>query len=110
MAASQPTALPFSVESHCCIVALDGSILMLIPIAASAADEIAVPHVVLGIHGGVGAKKREMTPQLEQLVRAGLELALRAGYARLQEPGATSLDAVEAAIRALEDDPAFNAG
>ena len=83
---------------------------MLTPIASIAADEIAVPHVVLGIHGGVGAKKKEMTPELEKQVRTGLEMALNAGYARLQEPGATSLDAVETAIRVLEDDPWFNAG
>ena len=83
---------------------------MLTPIVSMAAAEIAVPHVVLGIHGGVGAKKKEMTPELEKQVRAGLEMALKEGYARLQMPGATSLDAVETAIRVLEDDPCFNAG
>jgi beta-aspartyl-peptidase (threonine type) len=85
-------------------------ILILTPIVSMAADEIAVPRVVLGIHGGVGVKKKEMTPELERHVRAGLEMALNEGYARLQKPGATSLDAVETAIRVLEDDPRFNAG
>lgn len=83
---------------------------MLSPIVSLAADEIAVPHVVLGIHGGAGVTKKEMTPELEKHLRAGLELALKEGYARLQKPGATSLDAVETAIRVLEDDPWFNAG
>ena len=83
---------------------------MLIPVAAKTADEIAVPHVVLGIHGGAGVTKKEMTPDLEKHLRAGLELALKEGYARLQKPGAASLDAVETAIRVLEDDPWFNAG
>jgi beta-aspartyl-peptidase (threonine type) len=88
---------------------------MLFPIVSMAAEEIAVPHVVLGIHGGAGVTKKEMTPELEKHLRAGLELALKEGYARLQiprvnEPGAASLDAVEAAIRVLEDDPWFNAG
>ncbi|HEY2253842.1 MAG TPA: isoaspartyl peptidase/L-asparaginase, partial [Planctomycetaceae bacterium] len=89
--------------------------LMLIPTVAISADEIAadgiaVPHVVLGIHGGVGVSKKEMNPQLEKDLRAGLELALKQGYARLKTPGGTSLDAVETAIRILEDNPLFNAG
>lgn len=83
---------------------------MLNPMVSMAASEIAVPHVMLGIHGGVGAKKKEMTPELEKQVRAGLEMALKEGYSRLQKPGATSLDAIETAIRVLEDDPRFNAG
>ena len=83
---------------------------MLIPSISMAADEAAVPHVVLGIHGGVGVTKKEMNPELEKNLRAGLEHALKEGYARLQKPGATSLDAVETAIRILEDDPLFNAG
>src|SRR5438046_4608827 len=62
------------------------------------------------IHGGAGTIERsEMTAENEKAHRAGLERALRAGYAVLQRGGA-SLDAVEAAIRVLEDDPLFNAG
>ncbi len=91
---------------------------MLISTVSLAADEKekAVPHVVLGIHGGVGLTKAEMqaelekNPEYEKNVRAGLERALKEGYARLAKPGATSLDAVETAIRILEDDPLFNAG
>jgi beta-aspartyl-peptidase (threonine type) len=36
--------------------------------------------------------------------------SLQAGYQALRQPGATSLDGVEAAIRVLEDSPLFNAG
>lgn len=62
------------------------------------------------IHGGAGTIERsEMTPEKEQMYRAGLEQALKAGYALL-ERGGSSLDAVEAAVRVLEDDPLFNAG
>jgi beta-aspartyl-peptidase (threonine type) len=50
-----------------------------------------------------------MTLDLQKRLRAGLEAALRAGYASLRE-GGTSLDAVEAAVRVLEDAPEFNAG
>jgi beta-aspartyl-peptidase (threonine type) len=45
----------------------------------------------------------------EPVFRAGLERAVMLGAAML-ERGAASLDVVEAAVRALEDDPAFNAG
>ena len=62
------------------------------------------------IHGGAGTIERsEMTPANEQAHRAGLERALKAGYEILERGGA-SLDAVETAIRVLEDDPLFNAG
>jgi beta-aspartyl-peptidase (threonine type) len=74
------------------------------------AADAAVPKVLLGIHGGTGVPKKEMTPLLEKDLRAGLERALKAGYAVLQKPDGTSLDAVEAAIRVLEDDEWFNAG
>ena len=64
---------------------------------------------ILVIHGGAGVVRKEMTPEKEKAVRAGLERALTAGYAVLKSGGA-SLDAVEKAIVVLEDDPNFNAG
>ena len=64
----------------------------------------------LVIHGGAGTIDRsKMTPEDEREYRAGLENALRAGWEVLQE-GGSSLDATEAAVRVLEDDPHFNAG
>jgi beta-aspartyl-peptidase (threonine type) len=51
-----------------------------------------------------------MTPEMDQALRADLRRALDAGYATLQKPGTSGLDAVEAAIRELEDSPHFNAG
>jgi len=50
-----------------------------------------------------------MTPRREREFRSGLTAALRAGYAVL-DGGGTSLDAVVAAVIALEDSPLFNAG
>jgi beta-aspartyl-peptidase (threonine type) len=62
------------------------------------------------IHGGAGTISREaMTPEREAAYRGALEAALRAGHAVL-ERGGRSLDAVEAAIRVMEEDPLFNAG
>jgi beta-aspartyl-peptidase (threonine type) len=69
-----------------------------------------IPHVVLGLHGGIAVDKQDMTPGLEAQLRAALEQALRAGYEALARSQATGLDAVEAAIRVLEDSPLFNAG
>ncbi|HKJ91272.1 MAG TPA: isoaspartyl peptidase/L-asparaginase, partial [Oceanipulchritudo sp.] len=64
----------------------------------------------LVIHGGAGALSREaMTEAIEGSFRNGLEEALEAGRDILGS-GGTSLDAVEAALRAMEDNPLFNAG
>jgi beta-aspartyl-peptidase (threonine type) len=66
--------------------------------------------IKLAIHGGAGTIDRaNMTPEKEREYRAGLERALAAGYDILKR-GGSSLDATEAAVRVLEDDPHFNAG
>ena len=64
----------------------------------------------LAIHGGAGTIERsKMTPENEREYRVGLERALTVGYEILKR-GGSSLDATEAAVRVLEDDPHFNAG
>lgn len=64
----------------------------------------------LVIHGGAGSMRRgRLHPEQERCARAGLEAALAAGAAIL-EKGEAALDAVEAAVRVLEEDPSFNAG
>ena len=64
----------------------------------------------LAIHGGAGTIARaSLTPADEQQYRAALEAALTIGYDQLRDGGA-ALDAVEAAVRSLEDCPLFNAG
>ncbi len=64
----------------------------------------------IAIHGGAGAAPRALlSEQREQRYRAGLEAALDGGFALL-ERGGSSLDAVTAAVRILEDDASFNAG
>lgn len=65
---------------------------------------------VLVIHGGAGQITRTTLPaEQDRGARAGLHAALAAGAALLAGGGA-ALDAVEAAVRVLEDDPHFNAG
>jgi beta-aspartyl-peptidase (threonine type) len=62
------------------------------------------------VHGGAGILEREtIAPDAERGIRAGLTRALDAGSTVLAA-GGTALDAVEAAVRTLEDDPHFNAG
>lgn len=64
----------------------------------------------IAIHGGAGAlAPADLTPERERAYRQGLERALRAGFDVLSAGGA-SLDAVVEAVKALEDDPLFNAG
>lgn len=64
----------------------------------------------IAIHGGAGTLPRaEMTAGEEAAYRAGLAAALDAGYAVL-DGGGSSVAAVVAAVRMLEDDPHFNAG
>ena len=62
------------------------------------------------IHGGAGTILREdMTPELEAAYMKGLQDAVNAGYAVLEEGGAAT-NAVKAAIVILEDNLLFNAG
>ncbi len=64
----------------------------------------------LAIHGGAGTiAPDQMTPALEHDLRAGLQRSLEAGRAILQD-GGSSLDAVAAAVKVLEDNRLFNAG
>jgi beta-aspartyl-peptidase (threonine type) len=68
------------------------------------------PRLGFVIHGGAGViKKGSLTPAKEKEYRAKLEEAVLAGYKALQA-GKSGLDAVEIAIRILEDSPLFNAG
>lgn len=64
----------------------------------------------LVIHGGAGSERiAHDDPAHEAHARAGLEEALAAGSAILDR-GGSAVDAVEAAGRALEENPCFNAG
>jgi len=76
----------------------------------AAAEETKTNRAMLVIHGGAGTITRAtMTPEMETQYRAALEQALRTGHGVLAR-GGTSIDAVEATIRVLEDNPLFNAG
>lgn len=60
---------------------------------------------VIFVHGGAG----NVAPDLIELRRAGIRSAVANGWQRLAA-GGCAVEAVELAVKTLEDDPAFNAG
>ncbi len=71
---------------------------------------VSAPNFAMVIHGGAGTILRQsMTQELEKAYIDTLTIALRTGYQILAR-GGSSLDAVEATIRVMEDSPLFNAG
>ena len=77
---------------------------------SSMETRVAKPEWTLLIHGGAGVMRRaEMTPEMDAAYRAGLNDALEAG-SKVLAGGGLAVDAVEAAVRVLEDNPNFNAG
>lgn len=87
-------------------------VLMALPGAMSALGQ-AQPEAhswAIVLHGGAGVIERaSMDAKTEAAYRAGLAEALKAG-ADVLDRGGSSLDAIEAAIKLLEDNPLFNAG
>ena len=78
--------------------------------AATAAQAQEPPRWSFAIHGGAGVIERaNLTPEQDSAYRAALNRALEAGAAVLRDGGA-AMDAVQAAVEVMEDDPLFNAG
>ena len=68
------------------------------------------PRWALVTHGGSGVIDRgDLSPEQEMAYRGAMAAAAEAGGAVLRA-GGSALDAVEATIQLLEDDPLFNAG
>jgi beta-aspartyl-peptidase (threonine type) len=67
------------------------------------------PRWSLAIHGGAGTIPKDIPAEERDRYLASLSAALKLGKEVLDK-GGTSLDAVEKAVRFLEDDPLFNAG
>lgn len=72
------------------------------PSSADRAPTTRVPTII--VHGGAGADPSDASE-----FRQGVRTAALAGW-RVLSAGGGALDAVEAAVRTLEDDPRFNAG
>ncbi len=85
--------------------ALAAALALATPAAAQEA-----PTWSFAIHGGAGVIERaNLSAEQDAAYRAALTRALEAGAAVLRDGGA-ALDAVQAAIEIMEDDPLFNAG
>ena len=83
---------------------------VLLLLVASPAIAQEPPRWSLAIHGGAGVIERAgMTPEQDAAYRVALNRALEAGAAVLRDGGA-AMDAVQAAVEVMEDDPLFNAG
>ena len=78
--------------------------------AVACAQQQGGHHWALVVHGGAGViEKSQLGPEGDKAYRAGLDKAIHAGAAVLDK-GGSALDAVEATLHVLEDDPHFNAG
>ena len=68
------------------------------------------PTWAIVVHGGAGVIQRsDLSPEQEAAYRTAMHRAIEVGGAVLSKGGA-ALDAIEATIRLMEDDPLFNAG
>src|SRR5262249_54507660 len=61
--------------------------------------------IAIAVHGGAGT----VPPEHMEYAPAGCREATLVGW-RILQAGGSALDAVEAAVRVLEDDPHFNSG
>ena len=69
-----------------------------------------IKNFAIAIHGGAGTiLRKNMTNQIEQKYKTALNESILAGENILLNSG-LAIDAVEAAIRSLENNPLFNAG
>ncbi|MFN3585539.1 isoaspartyl peptidase/L-asparaginase family protein [Phenylobacterium sp.] len=68
------------------------------------------PKWALVVHGGAGVIERaDLTPEQDKAYREAMAKVATVG-AEVLKRGGSALDAIEAAIRILEDDPLFNSG
>lgn len=80
------------------------------PVWGQEAKPFAGKGWAMAVHGGAGSSEWEhMDAATAAAYRLSLGRALQAGVAKLSQ-GGRALDAVEAAINVLENDPLFNAG
>lgn len=93
------------------LAAISASMIAFVPTHALAeAHQDAEPRWSIAIHGGAGTLNPDnMTPERRAEYEAALQGALDAGSAILAE-GGSAMEAIQAAIIPLEDNPLFNAG
>jgi L-asparaginase / beta-aspartyl-peptidase len=83
---------------------------ILLTCSLTAAAQSAPHKWAIVVHGGAGViERKNMPPATEAAYRAAMKTAIETGAAVL-EKGGSSLDAIQATIQYLEDNPLFNAG
>jgi L-asparaginase / beta-aspartyl-peptidase len=76
---------------------------------ATSAQQAATHKWTIVVHGGAGEIRRaDLGPEGDKAYRNSLEAATMAG-AKILDAGGSALDAVEATLKVMEDDPLFNA-
>jgi beta-aspartyl-peptidase (threonine type) len=90
-------------------IAMAGSITGAAETETPTAESPSGERWAIAIHGGAGGQPTKWTEQRRQARTRGLQDALKIGSDVLAT-GGSSLDAVEAVIRSLEDNAQFNAG
>lgn len=96
------------------VISRIGAIALAVPFLFACSSEaprtqITTP-IAIAIHGGAGTiTPQNMTPEREAEFKTALQEATEAGYQVLAN-GGSALDAIEAAIRLMEENPLFNAG
>jgi beta-aspartyl-peptidase (threonine type) len=84
--------------------------MILVAASLAACAQQSVHRWAIVVHGGAGVIERStMDPKTEAAYRASLTQAEAAG-ANVLAQGGSAIDAIEATINILEDDPLFNAG
>lgn len=83
---------------------------LVLMLALASTPALARPKWVIVIHGGAGIiERQDMSPETEAAYRKAMAAAAAKG-SKILADGGTAMDAVEAVVRDLEDDPLFNAG
>lgn len=86
------------------------SVLFAVAMVVNVACAESTPQWAIAIHGGAGViDRKSLTPEQDASYRAALKRALEASTKVLEAKG-SALDAVQAAITLMEDDPLFNSG
>lgn len=98
------------VTSSCIAFGLCIGLTFAAPVHAEDEASESKPKWSIAIHGGAGTLRREdMTPERRAAYEAALQEALDAG-AKILAEGGSAMDAIQAAIVPMEDNPLFNAG
>jgi beta-aspartyl-peptidase (threonine type) len=86
------------------------AVLAAVAVMALSGTAQAKPKWALVVHGGAGViERKDLSPEQDKAYRAAMAHVAEVG-ADVLKRGGSALDAIEASIQILEDDPLFNSG